>query len=133
MLAKRLAPKSKVLIYYDGSCSFCQTIVAKWQKRDRYNLLQFKSFREDSVHIELGVPLEQLNTYMHALNKQTNQLEKGLTAVIEITKRTPSRWFLLPLLYLAHLTRIGHLAYYFISKHRRTIPVNHCNNQSCKL
>ncbi|MGG3843926.1 thiol-disulfide oxidoreductase DCC family protein, partial [Anoxybacillus kestanbolensis] len=99
-LLSKLLPKSTITIYYDGYCAFCNKIVSKWKEKDHYEKLIFKSFREESVQAEIAVSLIDLDKEIHAKNNDNNKMYKGIYVVTEVSKRIPSLWFMVPLLYL---------------------------------
>lgn len=107
--------------------------VYKWKEKDHYEKLIFKSFREESVQAEIAVSLIDLDKEIHAKNNDNNKMYKGIYVVTEVSKRIPSLWFMVPLLYLSQITKIGNLVYRLIAKNRTMIPVNKCTDDICNI
>ncbi|MCI0766706.1 DUF393 domain-containing protein [Bacillus sp. TL12] len=129
----KMLPKNKIIIYFDGYCIFCNKIVGSWKEKDHYNLLQFKSFREKENQMELNIEIEELNKYIHAMDHQNKKIYKGIDVVIEVSKRIPRYWLILPILYISKITRIGNIVYSIIAKNRKIVPVNKCTEDNCYI
>ncbi|MBY7130199.1 DUF393 domain-containing protein [Bacillus sp. 8YEL33] len=132
-ILKKWLPKNHIYIYFDGYCVFCNKIVGDWKEKDQHNLLYFKSFREKKNQMEINIDIEELNKYIHAVNSGNGKVYKGIDVVIEVSKRIPQYWFLVPFLYLSKFTRIGNLVYSIIAKNRKIVPVNKCTDESCTI
>ncbi|MED1270810.1 DUF393 domain-containing protein [Bacillus mycoides] len=132
-IQKKLLPKNHITIYFDGYCVFCNKIVDSWKQKDYYDLLHFKSFREKKHQMEINIDIKELNKYIHATNSQSGHIYKGIDVVIEVSKRIPKYWALLPILYVSKFTKIGNFVYSIIAKNRKIVPVNKCTDESCSI
>lgn len=109
----------KVIIYYDGYCSMCRASSTLWQKLDWMDKLNFTSFRKLS-----GYPKEmekQLFVDYHG------KWFKGFDGILQIVKKLPLLWIVLPFLYVFKWLGLGSFIYNTIAKNRKIVPVNQCD------
>ncbi|WP_099157862.1 thiol-disulfide oxidoreductase DCC family protein [Virgibacillus ndiopensis] len=114
-----------LIIYYDGFCKMCSSTSVIWKKIDWSNQLAFESFRT-------------LNDYPKAMEESLHVNKNGhwytgYNAIIQISKKLPLMWVLLPFLYLFKLIGLGDFVYNKVAKNRKLVPVNQCGEDGCML
>lgn len=115
-----------MIIYYDSHCKMCVNSSTVWQKLDKGNKLRFESFRDlDHYPSEME---ESLHVYTE------NKWFQGYTAIIEIVKKLPVLWVLLPFLVFGKWIGLGDTIYQWVAKNRKLIPVNQCKDgDHCRI
>ena len=114
-----------MVIFYDSFCPICNMNARIWKNLDCRNQLHFYSFRD-------------LPDYPHAMEKLLHVRDSGhwytgYEAIIQICKKLPVLWIVLPVLYAIKLLGLGDTLYSFIANNRKLIPVNQCHNGVCDI
>ncbi|MGP4108777.1 DCC1-like thiol-disulfide oxidoreductase family protein [Virgibacillus sp. L01] len=113
-----------MIIYYDSYCKMCTSSSLFWNKMDWRNKLSFKSFRMlDNYPKEME---ESLHVY------HQDKWYKGFDAIMEVSRKLPLMWILLPFMYLFKWIGLGEFIYKKIAKNRRLVPVNQCDHDGCR-
>lgn len=122
----------KLTIFYDAWCPLCVKTKSNIKKLDWFNNIEFTSIRSETV-INIDIPINQLETSMHAIINKNNKIVSGIDAFTEITLRIPLLLIFWPLLKVSSIIGIGHKIYAFIAKNRIIIPVGKCTEESCRI
>jgi predicted DCC family thiol-disulfide oxidoreductase YuxK/uncharacterized membrane protein YphA (DoxX/SURF4 family) len=102
---RRLLPRSKVRMYYDGGCQVCRRIVAYLGAFDIYRTVTFTDFREINPR-EVGLRTDQLQKRIHVIDER-GRITGGFTAVARAARAVP---LLFPLAALAQVRGVSWLA-----------------------
>lgn len=123
---------NKIIVFYDSWCPVCTKVKHNIEKLDWFHLIEIRSIRNNNIK-EIDIPLEQLEKEMYCLNIKNGKITKGIDAIASIIARLPLVMIFWIPLKLSSLLRIGHVIYNYIAQTRKIIPVNNCEDESCKI
>jgi predicted DCC family thiol-disulfide oxidoreductase YuxK len=118
----------KVVVFYDGWCPFCIKSVHRLKRMDYFGLIKYVSFRKEGVIKKYNLDLEKLEKRMHS-KKLNGSVKEGIFAFIQISKRLPPLWPMVPVLYLGQLMGVGQKVYDYIASNRSIVPSGKCDNE----
>ncbi|BFT75469.1 DCC1-like thiol-disulfide oxidoreductase family protein [Paenibacillus sp. P36] len=130
-LSTKYFRKFRIIVLYDGWCSSCSNIIKRIKKIDVFDLIEFISFRGVSDHF-FGTQETELEKRMHSYYVEEKRMVNGMDSFIQITKRLPILYIILPLLFLVKHIGLGNRIYDWIARRRMIIPINTCN-EDCQL
>ena len=84
------APTSRLVVYTDGSCPFCQWSRAQVERYDRERVIQFRDYNDPAVARETPFTNAELAMEMHVLTPN-QRWSGGYWAWLEVLKALP-RW-----------------------------------------
>ncbi|SDZ17356.1 DCC1-like thiol-disulfide oxidoreductase family protein [Thermoactinomyces sp. DSM 45892] len=124
----------EITVFYDGWCPFCTKTTNQLRRMDCLELVNFVSFREESVVRENHLSIEALEEMIHSKKKGDKDVKVGIYSFIQISKRVIPMWGLLPILYLSVWCGFGQKLYKFIADRRIIIPSGGCDDpEECKI
>ncbi|WP_025026226.1 DCC1-like thiol-disulfide oxidoreductase family protein [Caldalkalibacillus mannanilyticus] len=121
--------KKQLYVFYDGWCPMCIKSVERIHRFDWFRLIKFKSFRDEKVAVEYGIDLQRAEERMLCKKLSGTVISEGIDSFIEMSKRVPIMWLILPVLLLARLCGVGQKLYDYIASRRTIIPSSHCDEQ----
>lgn len=121
---------ARIIAYYDNECSLCIKIQTKLKKLDHNQNIDFIGIRNNAF---LPFSEELMSKEMYVYNEQNHHFSTGINAIYELTLAIPSLRILSAFIKLSIIFGFGKWLYKLIAKNRRMIPVNNCNNDSCKI
>ena len=108
---------NKLLLLYDGQCSFCQKKVRKLRSIDRHNRLVFCDLRSELPGgLPLNRPMEELEKQIHAVLPD-GTVTAGMEAVRSVFRHIGLGWLIAPTGWPV-LRPISDAAYRFIARNR---------------
>ncbi|WZX99401.1 DUF393 domain-containing protein [Bacillus sp. FSL W7-1360] len=123
----------KVIVFYDGWCSFCKKSVAHLRKWDRRGRLQFLSFREEGITERYGLNVERLEQRMHTYELDKNRVREGIHSIRVIARQVPRLRAFVPLLWVASVIGLGQFVYDQIAARRTILPTGGCEDGVCQV
>jgi predicted DCC family thiol-disulfide oxidoreductase YuxK len=133
ILLKKIAPRSKLIVFYDGYCFLCVKIVNKWMKIDYLSLINFVSFRDEKSVLGETVDLNHFEKNMLSRIETEFNYYSGFDSFLKMTLRTPVLWLTLPIFYVLKILNIGDLLYNRVAKNRKIVPDHICKELVCKI
>lgn len=111
----------------------CTSITQKWSNMDVFQMIKFKSFRQQENIQNLDIPVDKLELEMYCENIKKQKFYKGIHAIYQICLRIPLLWFFVPFLYISILLGVGDRIYKYIAKKRKIIPIGQCKENICSI
>lgn len=111
----------------------CTTITQKWSYMDVFQIIKFKSFRQEENIKDIDIPVNKLEVEMYCKNIKKQKFYKGIHAIYQICLRIPLLWFFVPFLYISILLGIGDRIYKYIAKKRKIVPIGQCTENTCSI
>lgn len=111
----------------------CTSITQKWANIDTFQIIAFKSFRQQENIKDINIPLDKLELEMYCKNEKKQKFYKGIDAIFQICLRIPLLWIFVPILYLSIVIGIGDWIYKYIAKKRKIVPIGHCTENTCSI
>lgn len=111
---------NKAVLFYDGKCNFCITIIKILKGIDLSGKFTFLDLWKDSPLKKYGLIQSDLKDQIHLLDKN-GEIFKGYFAIREVFRKIP---LLLPLslvTYLPFSSYFGQKIYQFVAKHRHNL------------
>lgn len=105
-----------IIVYFDDQCPACQASVRQWQEHDRDHQLVFRSCRTDESRLLLGEHAEQALDRIHVTRESS--IYSGVSALLEIYRRLPSRRYMLWLLLIADRLGVAEPFYNWFARNR---------------
>lgn len=115
-LLQQLRERYALTVYYDGDCTFCTRSTSLLRTLNSLSLVQFISFREPGVVERYGLEPERVERRIQSRNGRGDDRE-GIEAMIEIVRRSPILFPLVPVLWVIRLA-VGQQAYDFVANRR---------------
>ncbi|WP_270406207.1 DCC1-like thiol-disulfide oxidoreductase family protein [Paenibacillus timonensis] len=123
----------RIVIFYDGWCPMCQSIMRNLRRLDYLGLLRYISFRDPKVIKQYNLDSAEVEKRMHSMRvSNKNTMKVGIHSVIQISSRLAPLWLFVPFLYLSSKIGVGALVYDFIASRRNLLPINHCD-ENCEI
>ncbi|TNF45424.1 MAG: DUF393 domain-containing protein [Epsilonproteobacteria bacterium] len=85
-------PQTKAILFYDGTCAFCHTMVRFVLIRDKYDLLSFSPLQGETIK-EKNIDTEDMKSVI--LYTQKGEILYKSDAVIFLLKQLGGIWFIL--------------------------------------
>lgn len=125
-----------LIVFYDSWCPFCMKSAIKAHQLDILNKLTFVSFRDQDMVAAYQldqITLEKMAERLFVLDTHRNKWHSGIFAILQLARRVPLYWILVPAIYFSIWLNVGQSAYDFIAKRRNIIPVGKCQSSSCEI
>lgn len=123
---------NNIIVFYDSWCPICKRVKSNIEKLDWLNQVKLISIRsEDIRHLE--IPLKELEKSMYCIYSKNNRIVSGIDAIAAIVIRLPLLSPLWPFIKLSSILGLGQKIYGYIARTRRIVPVNNCEDNSCRI
>jgi predicted DCC family thiol-disulfide oxidoreductase YuxK len=99
---------------------------------DHRGRLAFRSIRDEAVVGELGISQEVLARQMH-VRTDDGRIIGGFPALVAISRLLPPLWPLWPFLVVAKWLGVGTVAYDWVARNRKIVPVGSCEDGACPI
>lgn len=104
------------------------------KKHDRREQLTAVNFRIRGTVKRYRLEDQNIENRIYALEADGQRGFSGIDAMLQITKRVPFYWPLVPFIRLSILLGFGEACYDWIARHRQLIPVGQCaGGDSCRM
>jgi len=121
----------KVVIVWDGDCSFCQKSIIMAQKFDWFKRFIIINSNEQKMYEEYLEGWDKnINKGLWAKGKNSPKSSVGFDGFRRMTWVMPLLWPILPFLYIPFIPIFGRLVYNWIAKNRYRFG---CNSSSCNI
>lgn len=129
-----MAEESKLEVFIDGSCAFCQAVRERVEKRDSRHRLEFMDYNDPVVAARTPFPREQLDAEMH-VRKPDGTWAVGFGGWAAVLLELPRYKWLGWLFGAFPLQWIGPGIYRWVARHRYRVPgfPPPCTNESCTM
>lgn len=121
-----------MVLFFDGWCPICRAAKERLSRLDRGRRLQFRSLRDSAVVADSGISQEALASRLH-IRTDAGRIVSGFPALVAIAGALPPLWPLWPLLLTAQWLGVGSVAYDWIARNRKIVPVGSCEEGSCPI
>lgn len=125
----------RIIVFYDGWCSFCLKSIKNFKRFDWLNRIEFISFRDQKVIEKYKLDEKMLEKRIHSLLQSNSKykMENGIHSINRICKNSPALWIFVPFLSFATLIGLGQLIYDWIANRRTIFPTGQCEGGSCQI
>ena len=121
-----------MVVYFDGWCPLCRAAKERLSRLDRRGRLAFRSIRDEAVVGDLGISQEVLARQMH-VQTDDGRIIGGFPALVAIATLLPPLWVLWPFLVAAQWLGVGAVAYDWVARNRKIVPVGACEDGACPI
>ncbi|HYF79950.1 MAG TPA: DUF393 domain-containing protein [Symbiobacteriaceae bacterium] len=121
-----------MVVYFDGWCPLCRAAKERLSRMDHRGRLAFRSIRDEAVVGELGISQEVLARQMH-VRTDDGRIIGGFPALVAISRLLPPLWPLWPFLVVAKWLGVGTVAYDWVARNRKIVPVGSCEDGACPI
>lgn len=122
-----------LVVFYDGNCSLCTESARYTTRLDWFGRIQFLSFRDVGVFEAYVLAGNDVENRIYSVALQTGRTFSGIHTVLQIFRRIPTYWLLVPFVWLSIHVGLGQSVYDWIAKRRNLIPIGKCSNGACSL
>lgn len=116
-----VAPKSSLIVLYDGFCPVCRRSAYIVGILDILNVIELKKYQEFPLE-DLPVPLDRMSKRIQACNPNLKNCREGIFAFTSILIRVPPLFIPAVFTYLLGLSGFGQKFYDYISENRYSLP-----------
>lgn len=121
----------KVIILWDGDCSFCKKSVLVAKKFDWFNRFIIINSNNKDLHKKYLKGWDgDIDKGLWAKGIDSNENHVGFDGFRRMLWVMPMFWIILPLLYIPFVPTIGRIIYAWIAKNRYRFG---CNSEGCKI
>ncbi|HYG00884.1 MAG TPA: HTTM domain-containing protein [Chryseosolibacter sp.] len=121
--------KRSAIVYIDGWCANCRRFAAFVNKLNVINLVHVRDIRSLNGSEEELKGVDYTMATMRMATVAGDKVVYGFSSIMEIVKRLPLLWLLLPIMYILKAVRVGDAVYGELAIKRQIIPI-HCS-ESC--
>jgi predicted DCC family thiol-disulfide oxidoreductase YuxK len=112
---------TKLMVFVDGSCHFCQAVQARITPWDRNGQLDFVDYHIQEIAALSPFPADRLDAEMHVLTPD-GSWHIGFDGWAAVLSALPAWRWLGWIFNLAPVRWIGRPVYRYVAKHRYSLP-----------
>src|SRR5207248_3185319 len=127
--ARRLFPRARVRVYYDGACAFCRRTVACLGALDIYRTVTVVDFRTIDPS-SVGLRAELLDRSLHVIDER-GRVTRGAAAVAQAARAVPLLAPLALVLRVPGVAWLAERAYGWVAARR--LMLLDCPDGACEL
>lgn len=109
-------------VLFDGTCPFCTASAKRIKQLDWLGRISIQDFHHAGILDHYGIPYEIANRRIQVIDA-SGKVSEGIDAILEISKRIPLLWILLPFVWISIQLKLGQKVYDWIAKNRFLFPV----------
>jgi predicted DCC family thiol-disulfide oxidoreductase YuxK len=113
------------LLLYVGHCRMSRRAATCLYRLDVFRRLDLVSFRHDDSYLVAGIQLRALEQELHFVSG--SQVWRGFPAVLQVVRRLPLLWPLLPFCWMAERLGLGQRLYRCLAANRVIVDPTACS------